>query len=51
MTVGMTDPLTGRTRTFTSTELARLWSTSANHIAVGVTRARRIRQRCHDALA
>jgi hypothetical protein len=51
MEVGMTDPITGQVRPYSARELAGLWRTSVNLITTGTTRARRIRQRCHDAMA
>jgi hypothetical protein len=48
---GLPDPVTRRTRIYTSAELARLWGTSHVNVRVGITRARQIRQRWRDTLA
>jgi hypothetical protein len=48
---GLPDPVTGRTRPHSCAELAGLWNTSRGHITMGITRARRLRQQCHNALA
>jgi hypothetical protein len=48
---GLPDPVTRRTRHYSTAELALLWGTSANSIRVGITRARRIRQKCLQSLA
>jgi hypothetical protein len=42
---GLQDPISGRVRPYSIAEVAAIWGTSQTHVRVGITRARRIRQR------